>query len=859
MSSGEPKDEPGASPSRSGSARPAASTAGAGKEVRPRAAPSAPPAPPENQLVTSEDLFGDLVDEPAPPRRPPPPKPAAVAAGPRKGPIRVQVSEPGAKKGISPLATPGSEGPLPEDVAALLDAFGGAEEEPPAPVPAAPAPRPARPPAATRPLAAARPPVAIETVGVEQVFDALVAGPAEPAPAEAPPPAVEEEPLASLAAEAPWPEPVAAPAPPALAGAESDVLAPDLPAPDEIAAGDLVPDDLSPDLLEALEPEAAAPESPPPAPPEPRAAAPAATSSATQRFQLPPLEATLPPLAPPPAPGDDEPVLSLDDIPDVIELPRPASRTGTRFRAAAPAAAPPPGPGLDLAALAAEVEAAAGPLRPKVAPAPPRPSTARTIAFDLKALAEQLPKPASRTGTKFAAVKPKAEAPAGGLDLSVLADEAFGASTPPHPEPVPAELPVPRAPARPPAPPATTPTGVATPTPSAPTPTSAGRTGPAPTAAEAAAGPGEASYGPYRLLEKVAVGGMAEVFKAKRTGVEGFEKVLAVKRILPHLSDNKEFVDMFVDEAKMVAGLAHPNIVQIFDLGRIEKTYYIAMEYVHGRDLRSIMRRARERGLRIPLDLTAFVVSRVCAALEYAHRKKDDRGKPMRIVHRDVSPQNILISFEGDVKLADFGIAKAATKATATDRGALRGKLLYMSPEQASGKPMDRRSDLYSLGIVFYEMVTEQRPFQAQGEVSVLELVREGRIAPPSSINPKIPEKLERVMLKALEKDPDARYQDAADFFRDLERILHERQPPTPLALARFLEILFDPEERGDAVAAEGTERTGPTASGFEIDFEHTLPQGASPAENRAPSAPPPAPARDPKSIETLLKRFGIK
>ena len=204
---------------------------------------------------------------------------------------------------------------------------------------------------------------------------------------------------------------------------------------------------------------------------------------------------------------------------------------------------------------------------------------------------------------------------------------------------------------------------------------------------------------------------MAEVFKAKRSGVEGFEKIVAMKRILPHLSDNKEFVDMFVDEAKMVAGLTHPNIVQIFDLGRIDTSYYIAMEYVHGRDLRTILRRAKEKGLRMPLDLCLRIVSQVCSALEYAHRKKDERGRPMEIVHRDVSPQNILISFEGEVKLTDFGIAKAATKASTTDRGALRGKLLYMSPEQAWGRPMDRRSDVFSLGIVLYEMMTDKKPF----------------------------------------------------------------------------------------------------------------------------------------------------
>jgi len=336
-------------------------------------------------------------------------------------------------------------------------------------------------------------------------------------------------------------------------------------------------------------------------------------------------------------------------------------------------------------------------------------------------------------------------------------------------------------------------------------------------------------FGPYQLLDRVAIGGMAEVFKAKRAGVEGFEKVVAVKRILPHLSENKEFLDMFVDEAKMVAGLAHPNIVQIFDLGRIEKSYYIAMEYVHGRDLRTIMRRARDKGLRMPLDLSLRVIGQVCAALEYAHRKKDERGQPMQIVHRDVSPQNILISFEGDVKLVDFGIAKAATKASNTDRGALRGKLLYMSPEQAWGRPIDRRSDVFSLGIVLYEMVTETKPFVGAGtEVSILELVRQCVITPAREINPRVPEPLDRVIMKALAREPDERYQDAGQMQRGLERFLRERPPVSARDLARFLELLFDRTEREDGERAPGPEagRNGP--------------------------------APDPMSLDSLLERFGI-
>jgi len=337
-------------------------------------------------------------------------------------------------------------------------------------------------------------------------------------------------------------------------------------------------------------------------------------------------------------------------------------------------------------------------------------------------------------------------------------------------------------------------------------------------------------FGPYELIDRVAIGGMAEVFKAKRAGVEGFEKVVALKRILPHLSDNKEFLDMFVDEAKMVAGLTHPNIVQIYELDRIETSYYIAMEYVHGRDLRTIMKRAREKGLRMPLDLSLRVVSQVCAALEYAHRKKDAGGRPMEIVHRDVSPQNILISFEGEVKLVDFGIAKAATKASSTDKGALRGKLLYMSPEQAWGRTIDRRSDVFSLGVVLYEMVTETKPFIGAGtELTILELVRQCVITPAREVNPRVPEALDRVIMKALARDPGERYQDAGQMQRGLERFLRERPPVTARDLARFLELLFDRAEREDGAPEDHRGRDGAS--------DHTP---------------------DPMSLDSLLKRFGI-
>jgi serine/threonine protein kinase len=386
------------------------------------------------------------------------------------------------------------------------------------------------------------------------------------------------------------------------------------------------------------------------------------------------------------------------------------------------------------------------------------------------ALRQPEAKPASRLGTKFAAAEPKVEASGTSrmlIDLAGLAEDALNA-----PAPTPAKDKV-----------------------------------------GTRSGVGDV-YGPYTLLERIATGGMAEVFKAKRSGVEGFEKVVAVKRILPHLSDNKEFVDMFIDEAKVVAGLTHPNIVQIFDLGRLDDAYFIAMEYVHGNDLRSILRRAKDKGLRLPLDLAALVASRVCSALEHAHKRKDDKGRPMRVVHRDVSPQNILISFEGDVKLTDFGIAKASTKASSTDKGALRGKLLYMSPEQASGQPMDRRSDIFSLGIVFYEMMTDRKPFIGTSEKGILDTVRECRIDPPSKWNDRIPEALERIATRALARDPDERYQDAGDMHRDLERALADLGPPTSQELARLMEMLFERHERGLSEAPEDG------GASFELDFE---------------------------------------
>ncbi len=299
-------------------------------------------------------------------------------------------------------------------------------------------------------------------------------------------------------------------------------------------------------------------------------------------------------------------------------------------------------------------------------------------------------------------------------------------------------------------------------------------------------------YGQYLLLDRIATGGMAEVFRAKRKGVEGFEKIVAVKRILPHLSHNKDFIEMFIDEAKMVAGLSHPNIVQIFELGKIDDTYFIAMEYVDGKDLRTILTEVREKGIVPDVDLAALVTSKVGSALEYAHRQCDAEGRELRIVHRDVSPQNILISKEGEVKLVDFGIAKAAIKAHHTDSGSLRGKLMYMSPEQAWGRPIDNRADIFSLGVVLFEMLTGRNLFIGDSEMSILERVRQAKVLPPSTLNPAVPIELEAVATRALRREAAERYQDASEMLVHLDTYLRRRPAVGSADLARFLRSHFE-------------------------------------------------------------------
>ncbi len=279
-------------------------------------------------------------------------------------------------------------------------------------------------------------------------------------------------------------------------------------------------------------------------------------------------------------------------------------------------------------------------------------------------------------------------------------------------------------------------------------------------------------FGKYLLLERLNVGGMAEVFVAKAFGVEGFERILAIKKILPTMAEDEEFITMFIDEARISVQLSHANIVHIHELGKHDDAYYIAMEYVSGKDLRAILERFRRRREIMPTAMAVFVATKICEGLEYAHRKKDARGQELQIIHRDVSPQNILISYEGEVKIIDFGIAKAANRSQKTQAGILKGKFGYMSPEQVRGLPIDRRSDIFAVGVILYEMLTGEKLFVGESDFSTLEKVRNADVASPRQFNPDIPAGLEKVVLKALAREADDRYQWGSDLQEDLMRFL---------------------------------------------------------------------------------------
>ena len=301
-------------------------------------------------------------------------------------------------------------------------------------------------------------------------------------------------------------------------------------------------------------------------------------------------------------------------------------------------------------------------------------------------------------------------------------------------------------------------------------------------------------FGKYQLLDKIATGGMAELFRAKLTGAQGFEKLIAIKKILPNLSEEESLVTSFIDEAKLAALLHHENIVQIYDFGDMDNEYFIAMEFLFGKDLRTIRKTAKKRDLPLGMENILYIVSRICAGLDYSHNLKDLQGQPLNIIHRDINPQNVLVTYEGQVKIIDYGIAKAASHNNKTRENLIKGKLAYMSPEQANGQTIDHRSDIFSTGIILYELLAVRRMFEGE-TMHVLSLVRDAHYDPPEEVIPDLPAKLNQILSRALAKDPDQRYQSASEMLADLEEFAFELSlRPNARSFAQYMKELFEEE-----------------------------------------------------------------
>ena len=463
-----------------------------------------------------------------------------------------------------------------------------------------------------------------------------------------------------------------------------------------------------------------------------------------------------------------------DDVESLLTQTLSGLGVGTRPKraaTAAPSAAPATPAAAPTAPSAAAVASSAAPAAPPAAQKPAPAVSSPSIAAPVAAPAASRPEPSVATPSPPRREPPAVEPPA--ADSRVV--EA------PRPEP---------------------PRGRRVTDRLAPAPSSAPSSSPAPAGGFATVRvettrPAAAAdqFGQYTLLERVALGGMAEVWKARMQGVEGFQKTVAIKKILPHLTDSVDFVTMFIDEAKLAAQLNHPNIIHIYDLGKLGDDYYIAMEYVEGKDLRSILNTARSRDMPLPAGLAMHVAARLASALDHAHRKRDFDNRELGLVHRDVSPQNVLIGYEGEIKLCDFGIVKAVAKASKTQMGALKGKLQYMSPEQAWGRVVDGRSDIFSLGTVLFEMLTGRRLFAGESEISVLESVRDCRIQSAREVDAGISEPIDAIVRRALAKDPDDRYQTAGQMQKEIEAVLYSYKPtPGQGEVATYMRRLYSEE-----------------------------------------------------------------
>jgi serine/threonine protein kinase len=366
-------------------------------------------------------------------------------------------------------------------------------------------------------------------------------------------------------------------------------------------------------------------------------------------------------------------------------------------------------------------------------------------------------------------------------------------------------------------------------------------------------------FGDYSVLGHLATGGMAEVFVARKTGMHGFEKIVVIKRVRPDLTEDASTTRRFLDEARLVATLEHPNIVQVHEVGYAHGSYFFVMDYIDGVDLRQLMWKSAKFKRKITLADAIYIMTHVCAGLHYAHEKRDHNGKPLGIIHRDVSPSNVLISHNGAVKVCDFGIAKAHGQTTDTSRGTLKGKFSYMSPEQCRCETLDQRSDVFAIGVILFELTTASRLFHTKSDFDTLRAIVDGPIPTPSSRVPDYPSELETIVMRALQKEPRKRYPTAQGLQLELEAFAREyKLAMSSVNIAKLVSSLFD---KSDVVArareaadksdtlVRPSEKPGAFARGSEETNTDrvTDPDPVPPA--RKPSAPPVVVARPSKRV----------
>ena len=366
--------------------------------------------------------------------------------------------------------------------------------------------------------------------------------------------------------------------------------------------------------------------------------------------------------------------------------------------------------------------------------------------------------------------------------------------------------------------------------------------------------------GKYQLLDRIGSGGMAEIHLARVTGAAGFEKLVVVKRLLPDLAEEKEFVAQFIDEARLAATFSHANIVTTFDFGEADGNYYIAMEYVEGKNLRRIADSLEKRGKKIPEPAAVHIIAEACRGLDYAHQRKDSQGRVMGVVHRDVSPQNIVVSYSGDVKVLDFGIAKSAAREFHTAAGIVKGKLRYMAPEQVTGDPIDGRADLFAAAVVLWELLYGRRVMPDLPDTDLVEWVQKGEFILPPTVDARW--EIDTVLAKALSVNPDERYKSCAEFATALQRFNIQQWPDfTSHDVGRLLTTEFEEDARREREWISHI--LGQMAKGPQVQVEVSLPMSMraveAPSRDDIPTTATPSKGaiqsiKPPSSIPTMIK-----